>query len=98
MTREDITYAARKVVADQLAANGQDVPEIGDDFPLIGGGSHLGADAVGDLDSLDHVEIVMALEEVFELEVPDDAAEQMKTFGAAVEYLCRVLGAEAVAA
>ncbi len=38
-------------------------------------------------DSLDTVELVMAFEEEFGCEIPDDAAEGIKTVGNAVEYL-----------
>jgi acyl carrier protein len=42
---------------------------------------HLGAD------SLDIVELVMALEEEFELEIPDEDAEKIRTVGDAVNYI-----------
>ncbi|MGE5557905.1 MAG: acyl carrier protein [Bacillota bacterium] len=38
-------------------------------------------------DSLDIVELVMALEEEFDLEIPDEDAEQIKTVGDAVKYI-----------
>jgi len=38
-------------------------------------------------DSLDTVELVMALEEEFKLEIPDDEAEKISTVGQAVEYI-----------
>ena len=38
-------------------------------------------------DSLDIVELVMALEEEFETEIPDDDADKMKTVGDAMKYL-----------
>ncbi len=43
----------------------------------------------GDLkaDSLDVVELVMALEDEFELEIPEEDAEQIRTVGDAVRYL-----------
>jgi len=48
-----------------------------------------GASFVEDLgaDSLDTVELVMAFEEEFGLDIPDEDAEQMGTVGEAVEYL-----------
>ena len=59
---------------------------------------HLGVDAervvdhasfVDDLnaDSLDQVELVMKLEEAFDCEIPDDAAEKITTIKAAVEFI-----------
>ncbi|MTV47668.1 acyl carrier protein [Heliobacillus mobilis] len=38
-------------------------------------------------DSLDIVELVMALEEEFDIEIPDEDAEKIKTVGAAVDYI-----------
>jgi acyl carrier protein len=38
-------------------------------------------------DSLDIVELIMALEEEFSLEIPDDQAEKITTVGDAVEYI-----------
>lgn len=38
-------------------------------------------------DSLDTVELVMAFEEEFGIEIPDDAAETIQTFGDAVKYI-----------
>ncbi|NLP00584.1 MAG: acyl carrier protein [Clostridiaceae bacterium] len=38
-------------------------------------------------DSLDIVELIMALEEEFELEIPDKEAEKIATVGDAVEYI-----------
>ena len=59
---------------------------------------HLGVDSdkvvkeasfIDDLgaDSLDTVELVMAFEEEFEIEIPDDAAEKIQTFGDAVSFI-----------
>jgi len=42
-------------------------------------------------DSLDTVELVMAFEEEFDLEIPDEDAEQLTTVGKAVEYLHKAL-------
>jgi acyl carrier protein len=38
-------------------------------------------------DSLDIVELVMAMEEKFDIEIPDEDAEKIQTIGDAVEYL-----------
>jgi acyl carrier protein len=38
-------------------------------------------------DSLDVVELVMALEEEFDIEIPDEDAEKIRSIGAAVEYI-----------
>ena len=43
-------------------------------------------------DSLDIVELVMAMEETFDIEIPDDDAEKIQTIGDAVSYLKDRLG------
>ena len=40
-----------------------------------------------DADSLDAVEVIMALEEEFDIEIPDEEAEDFKTIGDIVEYI-----------
>lgn len=49
----------------------------------------LEASFVDDLgaDSLDLVELIMALEDEFDIEIPDDAAEQISTVNDVVEYI-----------
>jgi len=46
-------------------------------------------------DSLDTVELVMALEEEFDIEIPDEAAEQIATVQAAVDYISQKVEAPA---
>ena len=43
-------------------------------------------------DSLDNVELVMAFEEEFNIEIPDDAAEHIQTVGDAVKFIEGKLG------
>jgi len=43
-------------------------------------------------DSLDTVELIMAFEEEFNTEIPDEEAEKLTTVGAALEYLKQKLG------
>lgn len=43
-------------------------------------------------DSLDNVELVMAFEEEFQIEIPDDAAEHIQTVGDAVKFIEGKLG------
>ncbi|SFI92029.1 Acyl carrier protein [Terrisporobacter petrolearius] len=40
-----------------------------------------------DADSLDAVEVIMGLEEEFDIEIPDEDAENFKTIGDIVEYI-----------
>ena len=42
-------------------------------------------------DSLDTVELVMAFEEEFGIEIPDDAAETIQTFGDAVSFISKAV-------
>ena len=44
-------------------------------------------------DSLDIVELVMAMEEAFDIEIPDDDAEKLKTIGDAMSYVKERTGA-----
>ena len=71
----DIADRVKEIVAKQLGAEDEAItPEA----TLV---EDLGAD------SLDIVELVMALEEEFGLEIPDDAAEEIKTVDSAVKYI-----------
>ncbi|MCT7950281.1 acyl carrier protein [Ancylothrix sp. C2] len=75
MSQEDIFSRVKKIVADQLEVDESKItPEASFQNDL-------------EADSLDQVELVMALEEEFEIEIPDEAAEQLSTVGSAVEYI-----------
>ncbi len=65
----------KAIIIEQLGVDEQDV-KIDSSFV-----DDLGAD------SLDIVELVMALEEEFELEIPDEDAEKIRTVGEAVKYI-----------
>jgi acyl carrier protein len=71
----DVFSKVRGIIADQLGIE-EDVVKIESSFI-----DDLGAD------SLDIVELVMALEEEFDFEIPDEAAEKIVTVGSAVEYI-----------
>ena len=43
-------------------------------------------------DSLDIVELVMELEEEFDIQIPDDQAEKIKTVGEAIDYIDKAIG------
>jgi acyl carrier protein len=70
-----IEERVKKVVEDQLSVN-QD--QINPDASFI---DDLGAD------SLDTVELVMALEEEFSVEIPDEEAEKITKVGEAIDYI-----------
>jgi len=72
---ENIEQRVKKIVAEQLGANEADVKT---DSSFV---NDLGAD------SLDTVELVMALEEEFETEIPDEEAEKITTVQQAVDYI-----------
>ncbi|MDO8706099.1 MAG: acyl carrier protein [Sulfuricaulis sp.] len=65
----------KKIVVEQLGVNEGEVKA--------------GASFVDDLgaDSLDTVELVMALEEEFDCEIPDDQAEKITTVQQAIDYI-----------
>jgi len=72
---ENIEPRVKKIVAEQLGVNEADV-KIESSFV-----NDLGAD------SLDTVELVMALEEEFECEIPDEDAEKITTVQQAIDYV-----------
>ena len=74
----DVFEKIRKIVADQLSV---DVESI----TLETRFEDLNAD------SLDVVEVIMALEDEFGIAIPDETAEQMKNIGAAVDYIANAL-------
>jgi len=78
---KDIEQRVIKVVAEQLGLNAADV-KLASHFE-----DDLGAD------SLDSVELVMALEDEFELEIPDEAAEKLTSVQLAVDYFAAHLPA-----
>ena len=71
----DITDRVKKIVVEHLNV---DESKVSDEASFI---DDLGAD------SLDTVELVMAFEEEFDIEIPDDAAETIQTFGDAVKFI-----------
>ncbi len=71
----DIFSKVKDIVVEQL---GVDEEEVSEQASFV---DDLGAD------SLDIVELVMALEEEFDLEIPDEDAEKLSTVGDAVNYI-----------
>ena len=72
---ENIEQAVKKIIAEQLGVN---EAEIKNDSSFV---DDLGAD------SLDTVELVMAFEEEFGIEIPDEDAEKITRVKEAVEYI-----------
>ena len=72
---ENLEERVKKIIVEQLAV---DAAEVTPQAQFV---QDLGAD------SLDTVELVMALEEEFDVEIPDEDAEKIKTVGEAVSYI-----------
>ncbi|MEM8604708.1 MAG: acyl carrier protein [Cyanobacteria bacterium P01_H01_bin.121] len=75
MSQTDVLDKVQKIVSEQLSVDPNQVK------PDASFANDLGAD------SLDTVELVMALEEEFEIEIPDEAAEGIATVQNAVDYI-----------
>jgi acyl carrier protein len=75
MEREEIMDKVKGVIVEQLNVDEADVTE---EAAFV---DDLGAD------SLDIVELVMALEEEFGISIPDEEAENIKTVGDAIAYI-----------
>lgn len=75
MNKEEILAKVKAVVAEKLNV-GED--QVTADAKFV---EDLGAD------SLDQVELIMALEDDFELKIPEEEAEQLTTVGSAVDYI-----------
>ncbi|MDX1579128.1 MAG: acyl carrier protein [Gemmatimonadota bacterium] len=71
----EIASRVREIIAQEL---GVEQEKVTDEANFV---EDLGAD------SLDTVELVMAFEEEFGIEIPDEDAEQMQTVGQAIAYL-----------
>ena len=79
----DVPEKVKNIIAEQLGVKPEEVtPE---------------AKFIDDLgaDSLDTVELVMALEEEFGIEIPDEEAEKLVTVGDAVKYIGEKAGSKA---
>ncbi len=71
----DIEQRVKKIVAEQLGANEADVKNASSFVDDLGA------------DSLETVELVMALEEEFDCEIPDEEAEKITTVQLAIDYI-----------
>ncbi|SMG11109.1 acyl carrier protein [Dethiosulfovibrio salsuginis] len=82
MKREEVLARLKEIVIDRL-----DVEEdqIKTESSFV---EDLGAD------SLDIVELIMGIEEEFDIEIPDEDAEKLTSVGEAIDYACNKLGIE----
>ena len=71
----DIGERVKKIVVEHLGVEADKVTENASFIDDLGA------------DSLDTVELVMAFEEEFGIDIPDEDAEQMRTVGDAISYL-----------
>ena len=71
----EIKEKVKEIIINQLGVNADEVTEEASFIDDLGA------------DSLDTVELVMAFEEEFNQEIPDEEAEKLKTVGDAVKYI-----------
>ena len=71
----DIEQRVKKIVAEQLGVNEAEVKTASSFVDDLGA------------DSLDTVELVMALEDEFEMEIPDEQAEKITTVQQAIDFV-----------
>ena len=76
----DISEKVKNIIVEQLGINAEQVVP----------GARFQQDL--DADSLDQVELIMALEEEFKIEGPDTEAEKLTTVGAVVDYITSLVG------
>ena len=72
---DELELKVKKIIAEQLGKNELDIKNEASFIEDLGA------------DSLDLVELVMAFEEGFNSDIPDEDAEKLTTVGAAIEYI-----------
>ena len=80
MEKNELLQKIKEIVADKLSISEDQVTEEASFIDDLGA------------DSLDTVELVMALEDEFDMDIPDEDAEKLTTVGKAIEYVLGHLG------
>ncbi len=75
MNKDELFAKIKSIVADKLSISEDQITEEASFIDDLGA------------DSLDTVELVMALEDEFDLDIPDDEAEKLTTVSKAIEYV-----------
>lgn len=79
MEREELLKKLKAIVSDKLSISEDQITEEASFIDDLGA------------DSLDTVELVMALEDEFELDIPDEEAEKLTTVGKTLDYVLKTL-------
>ena len=82
MTTGNVEQKVKGIIAEQLGVAEDEIKTTSSFIEDLGA------------DSLDIVELVMAMEEEFEVEIPDEEAENIKTVGDAINYINMLYAAE----
>jgi acyl carrier protein len=79
MEREELLKKIKSIVSDKLSISEEQITEEASFIDDLGA------------DSLDTVELVMALEDEFNMDIPDEEAEKLNTVGKAMDYILTTL-------
>ncbi len=75
MERDELLKKIKSIVSDKLSISEEQITEEASFIDDLGA------------DSLDTVELVMALEDEFNMDIPDEEAEKLNTVGKAMDYI-----------
>lgn len=79
MERDELLKKIKSIVSDKLSISEEQITEEASFIDDLGA------------DSLDTVELVMALEDEFNMDIPDEEAEKLNTVGKAMDYILNTL-------
>ena len=78
----DMVEKVKDIIAEELGVEREKLTEVASFMEDLGA------------DSLDTVELVMAFEKEFDIDIPDEEAEKLKTVGDALKYLQEKMGSK----